>query len=116
MKAFVQFIMLAVVSLTIAACAKTPEKKAQDQAQNLTKEQNALANSLTSAGTPSASWSTTELNDYEAKLNRLEAVEAALAGHNGKNGVYVFNGDNSRFIRYNRSKLEDARAEKSRAS
>ncbi len=116
MKTIVQLLTLTLITFSLSACGKSSEVKAQDQAKNQTAEQNALAKELNAVGMPRSSWSDAELNTYEAKLNRLEALEAALSKANGKNGVVVFNGDNSRFISQARMSIALARSEKARAS
>jgi uncharacterized lipoprotein len=116
MKTIVQLLTLTLITLSLSACGKSSEVKAQDQAKNQTAEQNALAKELNATGMPRSSWSDAELNTYEAKLNRLEALEAALSQANGKNGVVVFNGDNRRFFSQARMSLALARSEKARAA
>jgi uncharacterized lipoprotein len=112
MKTFLQIFLLVAVVLTLGACGKSDEQKAQDHAQDLTQEQNSLANYFNTAGVPSSTWTDQQLNDYEAKLNRLEKVDADLHDSSGHDGVVIFGGDNTTQIENRRLWLTMARDSK----
>lgn len=108
----VRAVTVAALALSLAACGKTKEQKAQDRAKSAAEEQHRLVAELNSLGAPTVQWSDEQLNAYEAKLNRLEAVEGELRTANGKNGITVVGADNSSFIAQARQVLAYVRAAK----
>jgi len=112
MKRLVQVFVLMAVVLVLGACGKSDEQKAQDRAQDLTQEQNSLSSYFNSAGLPSSTWSDQQLNDYEAKLNRLEQVESQLRDASGHDGVVIYGGNNGSQIEIRRAALDLARETK----
>jgi hypothetical protein len=104
---------VALVALAIAGCAKTTKEKADE----VVKEHNRLVGEINAMGTPDSSWSDSKLNAYEAKLNRLEAVDRKGEELNGKDGVLITGGYSTPWlISQGRSELASARAAKSRQS
>lgn len=111
MSRMTKWLVLGLTMFTLAACGKSDTEKAQDRAQNLKNEQNALVNDLNNSY-PSTSWSHAELQAYENKLIRLQRVENELEAENGKNGVIVWGGNNSTFIQNRLELVRKIRAAK----
>lgn len=88
-----------VSAISLTACSKDEDAvAAADEHNRLVLELNSKI--------PNSSMSDEELNDYEAKLNRMEALEQVP-------GTFV-RGDNSNFFRQRRQLIADARSEKRR--
>ena len=111
----VRMLGLGILTVSLIACGKSDEEKAQDTAEDLVAEYNQLVRELTDMGVPSSSWSDEKLDSYEGKVNRFADVNAHLSGLDGTNGITLIGGgDPDAFISYARSFLSSARAEKVR--
>lgn len=103
---------LAALTVSLVACGKSDQEKAKDKADGIVAEYNALATEL-NGKRPSSSWTDEDLNDYEAKLNRLEALDAEAEALSGTDGVIIVGGASTKlFISSRRAAVRAARAQK----
>ena len=115
MKGIIRFAVVGMLSMALVACGKTKEQKDQDRADSLIEEQGKLINDLQSSSISILS-SDKEIDAYEAKLNRLEAVESELRSLNGQSGIKVSGGNTGKFFQDIRDNIALIRAEKKSSS
>lgn len=119
----IALLLLASVSLTLAAgCApssSSPEAKAQatkDSADQALADLKRDAAALDAMGTPSATWSDSDLDKYESLLKAIESDTNRVESFDGKDGVYITGKWSLTTLREiiakNRSILVKARSEK----
>ncbi len=112
MSKFLRFVSVSLVAFALVGCGKSSEEKAHDEAKSLVAEHAQVKAEIEASGAPNSKWSEAALNNLDAKLNRLEAIENELRARSGKDGVVITGGDNSYAITRLRSAIIVARAEK----
>jgi hypothetical protein len=102
------------LALSLVACGKTEDEKAQDKMKQRLAEHSALVKELSNSPTPTPEWTDEQINTYSTKVERMDALEKELRGMNGKNNIVISGGDNTAFIAKRREEVKYARAEKAR--
>lgn len=115
-----------VLTLVVAAgfmtgCAKSNEQKSQEtkaSVESAIADFKTTAEGLDTMGTPSAHWSSADLDKYEGMLSALENHMQRIEAANGKDDVIVFGTYNFPEVRkaivHNRDLVQAARAEQVR--
>jgi hypothetical protein len=113
MSNIIKLLILASLALNIGAC-RSDKAQSQSQADQLVKESQTIGAQLNDMGFPQSKWSDEELNQYEAKLQRLEAIQKDLVDLKSRGEMKDEVEDNSEFIKTSREFLQLAREERAR--